>query len=113
MNNPILVTGAAGFIGFHLCKKLLQSDYEVLGIDNVNDYYDRNLKENRLKILGNISLKKNNWKFIKTDLIDKDNILEIFEGINLKSLLILLLNRSKIFLRKSKCIHIFKYCWIF
>ena len=40
----ILVTGAAGFIGFHLCRKLLHNGYKVIGIDNINDYYDINLK---------------------------------------------------------------------
>ena len=51
----ILVTGAAGFIGFHLCQKLLEENHTVLGIDNINNYYDVNLKKNRLKNL----LKKN------------------------------------------------------
>ena len=45
----ILVTGAAGFIGFHLSKSLLEDGIEVLGIDNINDYYDINLKKDRLK----------------------------------------------------------------
>ena len=45
----ILVTGTAGFIGFHLAKKLLERGDEVIGIDNINDYYDVNLKYGRLK----------------------------------------------------------------
>ena len=49
----ILVTGAAGFIGFHTSKRLLDSGYDVVGLDNINDYYDVNLKKNRLKILQN------------------------------------------------------------
>jgi len=44
LNEKILITGAAGFIGFHLSKLLLDNDYEVIGIDNLNDYYDPNLK---------------------------------------------------------------------
>ena len=47
----ILVTGAAGFIGFHISKRLLEADFEVVGLDNLNDYYDINLKADRLKIL--------------------------------------------------------------
>lgn len=48
----ILVTGAAGFIGYHLTKSLLQRDFEVIGIDNINNYYDVNLKFSRLEQLG-------------------------------------------------------------
>ena len=48
----ILVTGTAGFIGFHLAKKLLDRGDEVVGLDNINDYYNVNLKYGRLKELG-------------------------------------------------------------
>lgn len=48
----ILVTGAAGFIGFHLCKSLLELGFEIIGVDNINDYYDPNLKVSRLSELG-------------------------------------------------------------
>ena len=48
----ILVTGAAGFIGFHLTNKLSKIGYNVIGIDNINDYYDINLKYTRLNELG-------------------------------------------------------------
>ena len=72
----ILVTGAAGFIGFHLCKSLLELNHEVVGIDNLNDYYDVNLKLERLKqIEGN-----KNFKFFKTDIKERDSIAEIFSG---------------------------------
>ena len=50
----ILVTGSAGFIGFHVCKKLLEQGNTVVGIDNLNKYYDQNLKKTRLKILYKI-----------------------------------------------------------
>ena len=51
--NKILITGSAGFIGYHLCKSLLKDNCEVLGIDNMNNYYDVNLKNSRLNDLTN------------------------------------------------------------
>ena len=79
MSKNILVTGAAGFIGFHLCKKLLENNFLVIGIDNLNQYYDINLKEKRLENLNYFSNKQNqNWKFIKADLTDEDNLIKIF-----------------------------------
>ena len=61
----ILVTGSAGFIGMHLCKSLLDDDYMVIGIDNINDYYDPLLKQSRLKQLS----KFNNFHFHKIEII--------------------------------------------
>lgn len=61
----ILVTGCAGFIGSHLCEKLCINKYQVLGIDNINDYYDQKQKENNLKILRNY----NNFTFKKDDIL--------------------------------------------
>ena len=54
----ILVTGCGGFIGYHLTKKLLLENHHVLGIDNLNDYYDPNLKKARLEELNKLSKKK-------------------------------------------------------
>src|SRR5690625_845454 len=74
----ILITGAAGFIGFHLSKKLLDDSYQIIGIDNLNDYYDPSLKQSRLEILG----KYNNFNFHRIDLKDKvavDNIFETYQ----------------------------------
>ena len=79
MSEYFLVTGCAGFIGFHLCKKLIENRYKVIGIDNINDYYDPKLKKKRLEILSQKSLKKNNWEFFKIDLLDKNSLLQIFE----------------------------------
>ena len=59
MSDYILVTGAAGFIGFHLCKKLLNEGFNVVGLDNLNSYYDIDLKKSRLKLLD-LYHKKNN-----------------------------------------------------
>lgn len=71
-----LVTGAAGFIGFHLCKRLLDDGNSVVGIDNVNDYYDVNLKLARLAILQQFS----NFNFYKTDIADLPGMETIFSG---------------------------------
>ena len=70
----ILVTGAAGFIGFHLCEKLLEDKHTVLGIDNINNYYDVKLKKDRLKIL----LRKKNFKFKKIDISDNNFVKKIY-----------------------------------
>jgi len=80
----VLVTGIAGFIGFHLSKKLLKNGHSVIGIDNINDYYDINLKVARLKKLG-LELEDRNWnsadtnlKFYKIDISDKKSVSQIF-----------------------------------
>ncbi|MDD5773386.1 MAG: NAD-dependent epimerase [bacterium] len=72
--SKILVTGAAGFIGFHLCKRFINEGEEVIGIDNLNDYYDVNLKIGRLKLLEG----EDRFKFFKIDLTEKDDIAELF-----------------------------------
>ncbi|MET3321381.1 UNVERIFIED_ORG: UDP-glucuronate 4-epimerase [Peribacillus simplex] len=71
----ILVTGAAGFIGFHLTKRLLAQDINVIGVDNINDYYDVNLKNDRLKILE----KNPNFEFYKMDISNKEKLNQIFK----------------------------------
>ena len=64
----ILVTGCAGFIGFHLSKKLLEMGYNIVGIDNLNNYYDVKLKKERIKILKKNFLKKKKFNFLKIDI---------------------------------------------
>lgn len=71
----ILITGVAGFIGFHLSQLILKKGYTVVGIDNLNDYYDSKLKDDRLEILR----KNNNFIFYKTDIKHKPNLDNIFE----------------------------------
>jgi UDP-glucuronate 4-epimerase len=71
----ILVTGAAGFIGFHVSKRLLESDYEVIGLDNINDYYDINLKKDRLKNLKDYK----RFVFYKNNLEDKEAVKQLFK----------------------------------
>ncbi len=75
----VFVTGACGFIGFHLCKKLLQKDSEVIGIDNFNAYYDPILKEERLKRLEIIS-NKNKFKIFRNDIKNLDFLNNIFKN---------------------------------
>ena len=77
----ILVTGSAGFIGFHLVKTLLGLGYKVIGIDNINDYYDRQLKTDRLDNLDTFirdnQLDKN-YQFIKIDIADQNALENLF-----------------------------------
>ena len=86
----ILVTGTAGFIGYFLAKKLLERGDEVIGLDNINDYYDVNLKYARLNELGidkdeikdnklTLSSSYKKHKFVKMDLSDTQNIYNLFE----------------------------------
>lgn len=72
--NIVLVTGAAGFIGFHLTQKLVGQGYEVVGIDNLNDYYDPRLKHSRLDILKSLK----GFTFRELDLGDKKGIDGLF-----------------------------------
>ncbi len=71
----ILVTGCAGFIGFHLSKHLLEENNNVIGVDNINNYYDPNLKEKRLNILK----KNKKFKFYKLDICNEDKIIKVFK----------------------------------
>ncbi len=93
MSKTILVTGAAGFIGFHLAKTLLHLGYSVIGIDNINDYYDVNLKYARLEELGierndaQKSLKlcisttfSDKMRFVKMNLEDREALPELFKN---------------------------------
>jgi UDP-glucuronate 4-epimerase len=85
----ILVTGTAGFIGFHLANRLLSRGDEIVGLDSINDYYDVNLKYGRLSICGInrdeivynkviTSKKYPNYRFVQLNLEDKDNLHQLF-----------------------------------
>ena len=90
----ILVTGAAGFIGYHVCKRLLLSGHTVVGLDNINNYYDVNLKYARLNELGisrdkasewrqtASTTKPNNFSFVRMDVQDRDALPKLFEQSN-------------------------------
>ena len=71
----ILITGCSGFIGFHLCKSLLEKKHKVLGLDNLNGYYSVKLKKKRLSLLK----KKKNFKFFKIDISDYNKLNLIFK----------------------------------
>ncbi|WP_339709519.1 NAD-dependent epimerase [uncultured Kriegella sp.] len=89
----ILVTGAAGFIGYHVSKKLIANGHEVVGLDNINDYYDINLKLDRLKVLGINSdvaekfntlssshLESGRFQFIRLALEDRSALPQLFKN---------------------------------
>jgi len=72
----VLVTGAAGFIGFHLCQQLLNGDVQITGIDNLNPYYDVGLKKDRL----NNNLSAPNFKFVQMDIADRSAMQDLFQN---------------------------------
>ena len=76
MSNKILVTGAAGFIGFHLIKSLLDDGFNVIGLDNLNDYYSVDLKNARLKEIN----KHKNFTFKKIDISNREKLKECFSS---------------------------------
>jgi UDP-glucuronate 4-epimerase len=90
LKNKYLITGTAGFIGFHLARELVRQGFDVVGLDSINDYYDVNLKHARLAETGiNISdvsygqicqsVKHENYRFIKCQLEDRDTVQKLFE----------------------------------
>ncbi|WP_333494610.1 NAD-dependent epimerase [Kluyvera sp. CHPC 1.251] len=74
-----LVTGAAGFIGFHVCERLLKAGHQVVGIDNLNDYYDVSLKQARLDLL-----QSPHFRFHKVDLADRAAMANLFANENIE-----------------------------
>ena len=73
-SKTVLITGSAGFIGFHLSQKLLDQNFTVVGFDNLNNYYEVSLKESRLALLKNHT----HFTFVKGDLQDRPLIKKNF-----------------------------------
>ena len=71
----ILVTGSAGFIGYFICKRLIERGNDVIGIDNLNDYYSTDLKQSRLDLLQN----NPNYKHHYLDLVDNKKLEDVFQ----------------------------------
>ena len=69
----ILITGVAGFIGMHVANRLLTEGYEVVGLDNLNNYYDVKLKQSRVKHIGHA----NQFSFLQSDIADSEALSEI------------------------------------
>ncbi len=91
VNRKVLVTGSAGFIGYHLSKYLVDKGFRVVGLDNINDYYDINLKYSRLKQLGieksdaekfNTKISVKNFSFVRSDICDKKSLNKLFNNEN-------------------------------
>jgi len=74
--NDILVTGCAGFIGFHVSRRLLQNGHRVVGLDSLNSFYNEGLKSARLAILR----EQRDFEFVQTDIADRSSVEEIFRG---------------------------------
>ena len=90
-NRKVLITGSAGFIGYHLSKYLVDKGFRVVGLDNINNYYDINLKYSRLKQLGieksdaekfNTKISAQNFSFVRTDICDRKSLNKLFENEN-------------------------------
>ena len=83
MSKKILITGSAGFIGYHLARKLIELNFNVIGFDNLNSYYDVSLKKARLEELNKLSSEKRSyWKFIKGNLENRNELNALFQTLS-------------------------------
>ncbi|MBM7712981.1 nucleoside-diphosphate-sugar epimerase [Enterococcus xiangfangensis] len=100
----LLVTGSAGFIGYHLVKQLLHrnQDIDIIGIDNLNDYYEVNLKKNRLAALED----EQHFEFLKKDISDKEALFSLFAKEKFDVVINLAAQAGgSLFFRKSSSVH--------
>lgn len=81
-SDPILITGAAGFIGSHICEKMLLKGHEIIGIDNLNDYYNPKLKYDNLALLNS-----DDFHFFKYDIRDFSLLRSLFEKYTFNSVI--------------------------
>ena len=81
--SSVLVTGGAGFIGYHLIQRLLEDGFDVVAVDNLNDYYDQDLKKNRLRLIAEHP-NSCKFKFLKIDISDRAAVEQLFNGISFK-----------------------------
>lgn len=82
-NKPILVTGVAGFIGFHIAQRLLKDGFSVCGLDNLNEYYDVNLKKARLQQLKS----QEHFHFFQLDISNAENLVALWERENFETII--------------------------
>ena len=87
MKQKILITGSAGFIGYHVAAELIKKNYKIIGIDNLNSYYDKNLKLSRIKELKKISKNRKNYKFLKVDICNNSKLKKLFKSFKFKYVL--------------------------
>ena len=96
----VLITGCAGFIGFHLCLKLLNKNNIVTGLDTLNNYYSKSLKLNRLKILK----KNKKFNFKKIDISNYNSLKKVFKKNNFDLVINLAAYAGGIFTNKPFCL---------
>ena len=105
---PILVTGAAGFIGANACRDLLEKGCHVVGVDNLNDYYDVALKQHRLELLN----RHPHFQFKTLELTDRSAVAALFEDAVRAGNSFGSSGRRALFIAKSQCLHRVM-CWGF
>ena len=110
MARTVLVTGAAGFIGAALSQRLLLRGDRVVGIDNLNDYYDPNLKQARLRQIGAIA-PEGDWRFERLSLEDGDALMALFAEVKPDVVVNLAAQAGVRYSREPSCLYPKQSCW--